>query len=1049
MGVNVSTEDFATLEGFVNKSNDERAEILRNAGWEPEGQDNDIATFIGTDIVSAALIRSVMTVCLDKKEANMKDFYKADAEKLQQHFTATLQEYYKELETTKYQLTVANEKLLKQDKELSVYYSSITAETHVANMEIGKTDRAEYGHLQPYNNPPTGILIETEEQIWNNFVKDEESNSKSEGKKRCHVPSDGYDKKDNDAMVGVQASKPTESIHAYNFSNTRQRYHAKISTSICKKSKEEIEQELQKIFNKERFQMEVLFKNGNQYLYVIFTSEQERLRLTNCIEIQHSVGKFYANSERDCTHKRPIELCVDYIPAQATELDIKNVLEGELGHLREITFWPIRGNNQFKKAKIMLEVTCSDKHLIETWSLPMGDNNRIKITPTKLSHEDRNTRTRYGAKVMGLEKEIGIKEVHSLLTESNAKEWFFNTHHEQNQSRERYNSGNRANQFSGRHQDGNHNRGSSPSNGYKNVNRHVRQSGYRGYNQQQQRQNTGGQYRNNGNGFRQGNNYTNSHNYGETVTTMDTNDINNNITRIEDQIILDNQITMEIIKELDTTTMTIPTLMIDTNNNTDHTDLVWIEEEITQTQPTEAITQEKIMAGIPAMDVDTNSTLSIELGGGGNVKTGTKGDVESYEGEETLADNSQEINIDLQNYIQENNKNKEKVNNKIKINNLLKIGVLNIRGLNDENNKKNKKENLKNYIVQEGWDITGINETKLNSNKGKYIYRDWKDIKIRNNSVDDIHSLGSQLLICKRWIDIRTINYKEFTGYAQSIDIVLKGKDNSIRLINVYLICNDKKKKTAITETVDKWINEAQILNLNLIVMGDFNERKVNQDNASKDTMFLDMLEEYNLIDIHTKFNNEEALATWSNSTISTTIDFIYMSYKLINKVEIHEILNIEKVLDTDHKALTITLKIKDEWTADFRKSQETQNFMSKKFLKMEWENIANRVEENLIESPINLDIYNDNTKYWSVLRDRITMEMDKSIKEKQLQLNSKEKYQTDLSKMTIIQHLKKKIAIIGEIENTITKWRKLKGKIENDTLTYGFHNIALTSYYA
>ncbi|CAB4380686.1 unnamed protein product [Rhizophagus irregularis] len=374
-------------------------------------------------------------------------------------------------------------------------------------MEIGKTDRAEYGHLQPYNNPPTGILIETEEQIWDNYVKDQEIILKSEGKKRCHVTSDGYDKKDNDAMVEVQASNPTESIHAYNFSNTRQRYHAKISTSICKIPKEEIEQELQTIFNKERFQTEVLFRNGNQYLYVIFTSAQERLRLINCIKIQQSV-------------------------------DIKNVLEGELGYMKEITFWPIRGNNQFKKAKIMLEVTCSDKHLIETWSLPMGDNNRIKITPTKLSPEDRNTRIRYGAKVMGLEKEIGLKEVHSLLTESNAKEWFFNTHHElvvyfqfgkdkdkairtpfkinhkpytwlqdsrgqrpfrgnsntgrwntrfrQNQPRERYISGNRANQYSGRHQDGNQIGGPSPSNGYKNVNRYVRQSGFRGYNHQQQ-----------------------------------------------------------------------------------------------------------------------------------------------------------------------------------------------------------------------------------------------------------------------------------------------------------------------------------------------------------------------------------------------------------------------------------------------------------------------------------------------------------------------------------------------------------------------------------
>ncbi|CAB4474578.1 DNase I-like protein [Rhizophagus irregularis] len=509
---------------------------------------------------------------------------------------------------------------------------------------------------------------------------------------------------------------------------------------------------------------------------------------------------------------------------------------------------------------------------------------------------------------------------------------------------------------------------------------------------------------------------------GETVTTTDTNDINNNITRIEDQTILDNQITTEIIKEPDTTITTTLTLIIDTNNNTDNMDIVQIEGEIIQTQPTEATTQEEIMAGIPAMDEDTNSTPSTDVGEGGDVKMGNKGDVEAYEKEEILAANSKEINIDLQNYIQENNKNKEKANNKIKINNLLKIGVLNIRGLNDENNKKNKKEKLKNYIVQEGWDITGVNETKLNSNKGKYIYRDWKDIKIRNNSVDDIHSLGSQLLICKWWIDIRTINYKEFKGYAQSIDIVLKGKENSIRLINVYMICNDKKKKTAITETIDKWIDEAQTLNLNLIVMGDFNERKENQDNASKDTTFLDMLEEYNLIDIHTKFNNEKALATWSNGTISTMIDFIYMSYKLINKVEIHEILNIEKALDTDHKALTIILRIKDERTVDVRKQQETQNFMSRKILKTEWAIIANRVEENLIDSPINLDMYNENTKYWSVLRDRITTEMDKSIKEKQLQPNSKGKYQTDLSKMTTIQRLKKKITIIGEIENIITK---------------------------
>ncbi|CAB4390884.1 unnamed protein product [Rhizophagus irregularis] len=56
--------------------------------------------------------------------------------------------------------------------------------------------------------------------------------------------------------------------------------------------------------------------------------------------------------------------------------------------------------------------------------------------------------------------------------------------------------------------------------------------------------------------------------------------------------------------------------------------------------------------------------------------------------------------------------------------------------------------------------------------------------------------------------------------------------------------------------------------------------------------------------------------------------------------------------------------------------------------------------------------------------------------------MTSKEKYQTDPRKMTTIQRLKKKIGIIGEIENTISKWRKLKEKIENDTLKYGVRRV-------
>jgi hypothetical protein len=39
MGVIVSTEDFATLEGFINQDMNTRSEILKTAGWELEEQD--------------------------------------------------------------------------------------------------------------------------------------------------------------------------------------------------------------------------------------------------------------------------------------------------------------------------------------------------------------------------------------------------------------------------------------------------------------------------------------------------------------------------------------------------------------------------------------------------------------------------------------------------------------------------------------------------------------------------------------------------------------------------------------------------------------------------------------------------------------------------------------------------------------------------------------------------------------------------------------------------------------------------------------------------
>ncbi|EXX52204.1 hypothetical protein RirG_255020 [Rhizophagus irregularis DAOM 197198w] len=183
----------------------------------------------------------------------------------------------------------------------------------------------------------------------------------------------------------------------------------------------------------------------------------------------------------------------------------------------------------------------------------------------------------------------------------------------------------------------------------------------------------------------------------------------------------------------------------------------------------------------------------------------------------------------LTQYIKKNKNinNSKKGKNNSKINNKIKIGCLNIRGINDEKGKNNKQQKLKEFIEKENWDIDGINKMKIKKSKGKYIYRDWQNMKIRNNSAEEDKSKGSQLLIQKLWTKLCMINYQELEGYAQSIDVLLKGKKRSIRIINIYMIGNNKNRKNEITTTVEKWIVNAKHNDLDVIlVMGDFNERR-------------------------------------------------------------------------------------------------------------------------------------------------------------------------------------------------------------------------------
>ncbi|EXX62210.1 hypothetical protein RirG_051260 [Rhizophagus irregularis DAOM 197198w] len=475
--------------------------------------------------------------------------------------------------------------------------------------------------------------------------------------------------------------------------------------------------------------------------------------------------------------------------------------------------------------------------------------------------------------------------------------------------------------------------------------------------------------------------------------------------------------------------------IIDTYNN-----IIITEEKHIITEEKKS-TEESKTIDIMMMDtnIDEQTMTMIE-----EEKTGSIMDIDIESTSRTISIHEEEtwdVNDTLKNYIEKNkkvkNKKTDKNTNNTKINNKIKIGCINIRGLNADKETDNKQERLKNFIKKENWDIAGINETKIKKSKGKYIYKEWENMKIRNNSAEEEKSKGSQILIQKYWTEVRTINYQEIEGYAQSIDIRLKGNKKSIRIINIYMVGNNKNKKKEIISIVDRWINEGKNENLDVIVMGDFNERRQNKGKKNKNIL-LEMIDSHNMVDIHYFFNNEDLIDTWTNRTISTRIDYIFVNSEMLQRIEEHEVLNVENKLLTDHKALTITIKIDNETTSSTNNKRKDTGHFRNKFSGKEWEEIAERVENSIIERQMDIDenvesneeVTSEIDKKWTKLKNVITKVITETKQEIRTKtnttMNTKKEYNSNINEMSDCDRVKTKLKIIKEIEQCWKKWNKL-----------------------
>ncbi|CAB5353539.1 unnamed protein product [Rhizophagus irregularis] len=780
-------------------------------------------------------------------------------------------------------------------------------------------------------------------------------------------------------------------------------------------------------------------------------------------------------------------ILIDYSPSDLNE-DFVTVNLGSINQV--LNNPPTSMNKNFRHENILLNVMCNDIQLADTWSIPIkGNTHRISIAPCNLTQKQKEERKRYSARLIDVDRDIDYINVHDLLTEAKAKEWhIYDSNKQEKKSIQVFFK-------TGRDRDntirtpciinnknftwikGSMDHTDSPFgptnatitiqiiedriNSYKTEENIITTDKVIDkWTQDKAKEPT----------TQDTIQIINHDNFSEDFMDLDITELTTLVDRIkinkEDLYQIEEPNISQPIKVLETIretsitqrseateeittedTITTTNTQMNRRNKTDTTKIGTQETMMLDTRDKTINTIEKTPKMMPTaieeMEMDTTIDEQImtmieeaEITSIMDIDIESTSSILTREEEMTVCEAAED---NLTQYIKKNNnktkttKNQIMNNNTSKINNQIKIGCLNIRGLNDGKGTNNKQQKLKEFIEKENWDIAGINETKIKKSKGKYIYKDWINKKIRNNSAEEEKSKGSQLLIQKQWIELRTINYQVFEGYAQSIDVLLKGKKKSIRIINVYMIGNNKNRKCDITTTVDKWITNAKSKNLDIIVMGDFNERRQNTGKKGKN-MFLEMLDDNNMIDIHIYFNNEEPIDTWTNGNIHTRIDYIFANNELLSRIKEHEVLNIEERLMTDHKALTITINIDNEISTRKINGNENKGTIKSNLSGKDWELIAEKVENN-IDTNMTIDEEINNQKEtrreidrkWTSLKETIVNEITKKrIEIKEKKTSEKTQHTTDVKNLSYGDHVKIKLKIINELEKCIKNWDKL-----------------------
>ena len=185
------------------------------------------------------------------------------------------------------------------------------------------------------------------------------------------------------------------------------------------------------------------------------------------------------------------------------------------------------------------------------------------------------------------------------------------------------------------------------------------------------------------------------------------------------------------------------------------------------------------------------------------------------------------------------------------------------------------------------------------------------------------------------------------SGYAIAVDLFFK-HDFKFRIISIYLPCDNSQLRLSVQNTIIQWIQQAISLNIQPIILGDFNASDYLIHSPSIKFKLLHFLQYNNLYNLAS--HTQSFIPTWQSSRYSSSIDYIWANQPILRYLNSFIIEDPDTSTKSDHKILISNWSFPYAYSGKPRYSTKTRRrtFLYKNMNNEQWQLFSDQVTLNL-----------------------------------------------------------------------------------------------------